>query len=836
MSIVEKPELSTTEEVVRARKSVSLKWLRDEGRYLGRGLAAYPLYALLFGTLALFTLAYQMPLDFQFKLGPDFIADHLYAASFNKPEGNGEFGFRWTSDESYLRFPGVGRLPHSTLEVTMQVGGRPPALPPPQIQVWADGRKLGEVVVGPGAQVYRFDYRPEGRQLNGDLIFTLKVPDSFKAKDHNLPLGVVVTEVRLQGGSENNRPVVPSFPHLALLLTTLVVFYLALVRANWSAIAAASWAGLVTFGIALALAFARLHLTPAVETLFMTTLIAYPLLVLGLRTTQYLRFTHPEGTRDLRLKNSKLAPQGWSSTKIQNSPSRGGLRPKFKIQNSIPWLGLIFVATFVVKAAGLNHPAFQTIDHWFRVHQILRFWDSPGAFWQQYFNVSTGQTVTGLEGGSAVLGQWGVAVSLPYSPLFYLFAAPLGLIWREHDPNLLAAVNLLVAWLEASSVFLIFSIACQVGRGAWAERAGLIAAAFYGFYPLSFLLFSDGGYNSILAHWLTLLFVALLFKSFNQAETTEKAPSQAIAAQSDDERKGTTSSPPVPASNSTPKNQKSPWLTLALIITLALTLLSHTSTLLLVGSLVIVATILFTIYAPRGYPRFTIKEFKIRPAGVVFDQNSKFKIQNSKLNNRQSSIVNRQFLLIGLGGFGLAFAVYYGWYIVPFVQNSLPTLLSKIGSGSSIGQNRALLGTELLTGFWPQLWEHFRLFPFFLTLISLGLFTIYDLRFTIKEFKIQNSKLKIFLLAWLIVFLLFALVDLKVNLLQKHMLFAAPLLCLGTGFALSMLWEWTGNLKQIGWRWAVKVLTGLLVGFIIWQGLVLWYGRVFFYTLPPGSG
>src|SRR5207244_2407710 len=147
--------------------------------------------------------------------------------------------------------------------------------------------------------------------------------------------------------------------------------------------------------------------------------------------------------------------------------------------------------------------------------QILRFWDSPAAFWQQYFNVSTGQTVTGLQGGSAVLGQWGLSFSLPYSPLFYLLAAPLALIWPTHDPNLFAAVNLLATWLEASSIFLIYIIAREAYQGAWAARAGLIAGVLYGFYPLSFLLFSDGGYNSILAHWLTLLFVALLFKNFN---------------------------------------------------------------------------------------------------------------------------------------------------------------------------------------------------------------------------------------------------------------------------------------------------------------------------------
>jgi len=780
MAVVEKSRQKSKKEDPQAglKRAVRLRpvWLWEETGYIRQGLKASPLYALLFGAVALFSLAYQVPLDFRFKPEPNFTAYHLYTLSFNKPEANGDFGFSWTSDESYLRFPGVGRLPASKLELTMEVGGRPSNLPLPTVEVWIDGRKIGQAKVEPGAKVYRFDYRPEGRQLKGDLLFTLKVSDAFQVKDHNLPLGVVVREVRLQGGAENNRPVWPALPQLALLLTGLVVFYLAMIRAGWSAIGSAAWAGLLACGAALALALARLHLTPAIESLFMSLLLAYPLLVIGLRVTRY-----------------------WLGSSGQKSEV-GNQR----LKQPFAWLGLIFVATFVVKAAGLNHPAFVTIDHWFRVHQILRFWDTPLQFWQQYFNVSTGQTVTGQDGGSAVLGQWGLAISLPYSPLFYLFAAPFGLIWPSHDPNLLAAVNLLATWLEASSVFLIFLIACEAFREVWAEQAGLITAALYGFYPLSFLLFSDGGYNSILAHWLTLLFVALLFK---------------------------------------PQTQEPFWHNLALVLTLAAALLAHTSTLLLLGSLVITSLLLAGL-AAKVQPRTSLLadlSFRKRPFGLIL-----------------------------LTGFGLAFGLYYGWYIIPFVRDSLPAILGKLGSGN-IGQDRAKLGTELLSGFWPQLWEHFRLFPFLLTLLAL---LSYVLRARSKPSalvqpgsSLQSSTfspsrliVNCFLLAWLLVFLAFVLLDLKVNLLQKHMLFVAPLLCLGSGYSLSLLCTAISDhpavmSKLIGKlnsrkpqtekdklklgryaAWFAYSLTGLLIAFMVWQGLILWYARVYYYVLPPGSG
>ncbi|NWJ97404.1 MAG: hypothetical protein HXX20_16595 [Chloroflexi bacterium] len=735
MSLVEKPEQVITKKKWSVLKQAGfLKWPLEEWLSIKRGLAAYPLYALLLGSVILFTLAYQVPLDYQFKLGPGFTADYLYAVSFNKPESNGDFGFRWSSEESYLRFPGVGVLPHSTLEIAMQVGGRPPNLPLPRVAVWVDQLKIGEVIVGPGEQIYRFDYQPDGHRLNGNLYFTLTSTESFQAKDHNLPLGVVVTSVQLRGSPQNNRPVIPALPQLALLLAGLVVIYLALVRAGWSSRGAARWSSLIALSMTVALALFRLQLTPALETLFLTLLVAYPLLVLGLRTTK-----------------------------------------RWLGEDKLQWVGLLFLATFTVKAAGLNHPAFLIIDHWFRIHQILRFWDTPAAFWQQYYNVSTGETVTGIAGGSAVLGQWGLSFSLPYSPLFYLFAAPLARIWPTHDPNLLAAVNLLVTWLEASSIFLIYIIACEAYRGVWAKRAGNIAAALYGFYPLSFLLFSDGGYNSILAHWLTLLFVALLFKSFNRVSSL--------------------------------------WLNVALVISLAAALLAHTSTLLLLGSLMVVSTLLFFLQTL-----------------------AKGNTPTEKKGLNSSGLVVR-LSLVSLGGFGLAFALYYGWYIIPFVRDSLPTLLSKFSNGG-IGQERKLLGTELLSGFWPQLWEHFRLFPFLLTLMALVFLSPFrpkSISQTARLAEYARREVWLFWLAWLVVFLLFALLDLKVNLLQKHMLFAAPLLCLGTGFALSLLWEWAAPKNQLI-RWTSGLFIGGLVTFILWQGVALWYARVFYYTLPPGSG
>jgi hypothetical protein len=81
--------------------------------------------------------------------------------------------------------------------------------------------------------------------------------------------------------------------------------------------------------------------------------------------------------------------------------------------------------------------------------------------------------------------------------------------------------------------------------------------------------------------------------------------------------------------------------------------------------------------------------------------------------------------------------------------------------------------------------------------------------------------------AGIISFALFSLVDLKVNLLQKHMQFVEPLLAVFSGLALAGLWKR---------GWAGRALTWLLVSSLAWISLLTWAARVLYRTLPPGSG
>lgn len=702
-------------------------------------------------------LAYQAPLDFSFVLGRRNLTDYLYLQSFNPAEANEQLSFRWTTGESYLHFPGVGRLPAAQLQLEMQVGGRPANLPLPKVQLWKDSQMLGEVEVGPGRKFYTFDYRESGNFANGNLSFTLKVQDTFKEASHDLPLGVVVTQIRLKGGPSDGRPVVPAPAHFVFVLAALLAIYLALVRSGWTPQLAALFGGGFAVGAGLALGAVRLAFTPVVEELFLTIALAYPLLVVGLRTTGW-----------------------WLARRNLTLPV-----------TQMRWLGLIFVAAFVVKAVGLNYPAFGVIDHWFRVHQIYRFWNQPGAFWQQYYNVTTGAAVTGQAGGSAVLGQWGLQASLPYSPLFYLFAAPLSFFWPEyHNVNLLAAVNDLASWLEATQIFLIYLIARLAYRTVASGWAGILAGTVFGFYPLGFLLFSDGGYNSIFAAWLSLFFVSLLVDWLRQRSSGRKV---------------------------------SRWQIAGLVLSLAAALLAHTSTLLLLGALM-----------------------------VVFG--------GSLLLRPVTRSTGKAVGLVTLAGLAVAFALYYGWYVPGLIGQTLPLLFGKLGSGT-VGQEAARLGGPLLGGFWPQLWEHFRFWPFLglLGFLLWGWLTRRKLALAIAPATApttvpnalekenpsnpgsnsgepaKNFPVERLWWSWLLVFLVFSLVDLRVNLLQKHMLFAAPLLCLGNGLLVVRLWQLVKG-REWWWRWGLVAVVGTLLTLNIVSGLLVWYDRVYLGISPPGSG
>jgi len=202
-------------------------------------------------------------------------------------------------------------------------------------------------------------------------------------------------------------------------------------------------------------------------------------------------------------------------------------------------------------------------------------------------------------------------------------------------------------------------------------------------------------------------------------------------------------------------------------------------------------------------------------------------------------------------GLILAFASYYGFYAVALIGNTLPTIAGELGQGKSIGGH-----AQTLKGFWDELLVHFHLLPFLVTIGILSWLSIlYLLGRKISWFgRDYNTQIVreigilswLLYLAWAATFLVFSLIDTRINLLQKHMLFAIPLFALGVGLALAVLLDYLlyraekdlrpGKIELKPGFWLGRLL---VAGVIIWfvaAGGYTWYVRVINYILPAGTG
>jgi hypothetical protein len=186
--------------------------------------------------------------------------------------------------------------------------------------------------------------------------------------------------------------------------------------------------------------------------------------------------------------------------------------------------------------------------------------------------------------------------------------------------------------------------------------------------------------------------------------------------------------------------------------------------------------------------------------------------------------------------------VYYGGYIVPIVTESIPALLRRGLGGGGVGLDERYLGWKLLYGFGPQVEAHFTGWPVILAAVGLVTAAFTFRRFARRAPTAQQPTAAadpyrtvtfVFLAAWTATFLLFSALDLRFNLLQRHMLFGLPLIALLSGYALALLVRRGAPASHT--RASVLMAVALLT-YMVLVGLNLWGDRVLRYVLPPGSG
>jgi uncharacterized membrane protein YqaE (UPF0057 family) len=445
--------------------------------------------------------------------------------------------------------------------------------------------------------------------------------------------------------------------------------------------------------------------------------------------------------------------------------------------SDLRWLMLIFLLAFGVKAAGMMHPKFVYLDHVFRVHQVQELVDDPGQFWDKYQHVTTASdnvTVHTQEQNS-MLGQWNIIVPFPYSPIGYFVLAPLGWIWPYgHETELVNASDTFLAALSGTIVLALYAIAV---RGLGSGEAGVIAGAIVSFAPITYLHFSDGAYPYIWAGWISVVYIMAAICLAGRA------------------------------------NKPGPFILLSVLS--ALTILSHTAIAFFAGAFVVTVAVTVGFMRWRGW---LTSDSPVRFLPLLWS------------------------FLVG----GVLSLVYYGGYVIPVLTVSLPALFQR-GSSTGVGQDQQYLGARLLSGFFPQITAHFDVWPALLALVGLllaagawwvgGRRTKDEGRRTEDAGRTDGNPQRtvafVFIVAWAATFLIFSAIDLRINLLQRHMLFGLPLLALLGGYALARL-DW--RVGRFPYLRPVPVMTTLLVVYLFLNGLSTWTDRVLHYILPPGSG
>jgi hypothetical protein len=163
-------------------------------------------------------------------------------------------------------------------------------------------------------------------------------------------------------------------------------------------------------------------------------------------------------------------------------------------------------------------------------------------------------------------------------------------------------------------------------------------------------------------------------------------------------------------------------------------------------------------------------------------------------------------MLAGLvGAVALAFILYYGLYVEPFLANTLPALQG----GVSLG------GRELWPGGVPEMldwtagyaiaWVLWALIPVAILFLWRGSTP-------------EARRLSVLLLAWLAIFVGGLAVNLRIDMIGKHIYYTLPAACAASGL---FLWHLYGT----GGR-AARALSLLVVVSLVWASLAFFAGRL----------
>jgi len=322
--------------------------------------------------------------------------DKPYVVRLNDPE-RADFGlYRWTTADSAIRLPGLGRGPY---RLTLTMAGS--ANPNPRVEISVNGNSLQRIDLARGPTDYRLDI-PATATANGDVIVQFR-SEAFQPRGDARQLGIVLTKVMVEPTGD---PGILLPPDTTALQIWALVFLAYLI--SWIAGFGPQGAGVV--GGAVALGAAGLLLANR------------PWLTVWIATGGLLRATLTGLVIAILL--------------------RLILPPLFRVaglslgQRELRWPVLLASLFFIAHIGGDLHPHTRIVDLFFHVNR--------------YTLVNRdGQLLLMVESR-----EWGTRETV-YPPTAYLFMRPL----RPFMPDVINTVLFFIALAEATRLCLVYLVA-----------------------------------------------------------------------------------------------------------------------------------------------------------------------------------------------------------------------------------------------------------------------------------------------------------------------------------------------------------------------------------------
>jgi hypothetical protein len=774
--------------------------------------------------LALLLLAAQAPLHYTIEIGKDegYGSDRPIVADFHDPEISPSTGsnFRWTTQHSLIRLPGVGQRPLQLrlrlLPVSQVVAERGPK----EIEVWAGDALVGSLPIRPTSGGIYYLVAPAPPDGSGNQEIELRgttITPTGDSRAIGTPVDAALVESA--GG-----PVWPAWGSTLLWLIAALLFWLGLRRAGLAPNAAliglvvgilsaglAAWVdpprfafGATPAATALALGWLLMLLLNAAPEGLLLAGVALVLpaaaLLAALGSSEYENWGGP-GAAALGVAAALLLA-GWLR------PALGALYRR--AAPPIPpaaraWLMLMALLVLATRYGGKIYPD--------------AMWGDIGFHINRYTEV--------LQGLVLLLSR-NRGVDFPYPPVFYLLLMPFSLLGLDRR----VLLQLGGALLDAASPFLVYTLAicglaCASGdrTSARLQRIGLLAAGIYSLSASGFMItwwnFSTHTFSQF-AHLLLITALVLIldfgFAIYHYPQDT---------------------------SNPKSKIQNPKWV-IALFFLQSLVYLGHfgfwmNTTLL--GGMGLAALLVACLRARRSEATEVAPE---EPAAGRPPAWTEASISSTQVGDRRNAPSARfqspaqprsiwrsfwNLLAAFVAAELFAALIYYSAYTGLFIAQAQAT-----ASGGLTGlANRGPTDRALL---WQNLWDAgFRIhFGFFAVPLGLcGVLLLWqrtnDERRTMKEVKFgsfvfRHSSLVVLMLGTLIIALLFGSLPFITGstLSTRWLMFSAWVIAVGAAVTAQLLWR----AGRAG-RWLLFAMGG----YMLWITASQWIGALAWRIRPP---